>query len=772
MPNELSVHVTGHRAPPARLLAIALASFAVLFFQIAATRVLSVVLWYHWAFLSISLAMLGIGAPGVWFALRRPGPRTLPRVLLLGGLAIPLALWAVLTLGNRFGGWSVIAVMGCLLVPLLLLGAGVCILLLEAPERAVARLYGADLVGAAVAAALVVPVLWLVPTPQAIALLGLLPIAAAFLTGLRWWAAAAGAVAIVALLAVGTPFEVRWTKSYDESTLPKVHTSWTPTAHLTFFDPKALRDLGNPFFGWGKGRNAPGVVVEEYWMMQDGSAGTPVTRWDGDTQDLSEFDHLLFDVTSVGYQVRTPRRVAVIGGGGGRDILTALRAGATDIDAVELNAGVVEAVSGHFGAFSGDVYHAPGVTTHVSEGRSFLTRSPGGYDVIHISLIDSWAATAAGAFALSENNLYTVEAYRLYLERLAPDGLVATSRWRSGEMGLEASRLLVLCDAALRAFGVREPARHLAVIAGGNVSTVLTSRSPFTDAELERLRAVAAERGFDVLFPAPPDPANAADPATLLQDGPVALERIGLVMDPPTDDTPFFFQTLPVFGRFDLEFARRYGVNSEAVAALQLLMLVLGVATVLLFFLPFVFARRLPRPEGFWRGTGFFAAIGLSFMLIEVPWLQRFVLYLGHPSLAAAVVIGALLLGAGLGSLRSARVDADRAWRRWWLPPLLLALGNLGFGPLFLTTLGQSDAVRITVTLVCLLPVGFVLGHYFPLGMQRFGDPAKAWFWAVNGACSVLAGVLSLALAMTFGFTATAWLGVAGYVAAAWFARR
>ncbi|MBL9077056.1 MAG: hypothetical protein JNL08_06110 [Planctomycetes bacterium] len=770
--HEPPADATGERAQPARLAAIALASFAVLFFQIAATRVLSVVLWYHWAFLSISLAMLGLGVPGVWFALRAPRPRLLPWALLLGGLALPAATAATLAIGNRFGGWSVVAIMACLLVPLLLLGAAVCQLLLEARGRTVARLYGADLLGAATAAAAVVPALSLAPTPHAIAWLGLLPIAAARLVGLHWLPTLGAAAAIAGAVWFGTPFEVRWTKSYDESTLPKVYERWTPTARLTFFDPKVMLGGGNAFFGWGKGRNAPHVAVDEYWMQQDGSAGTPVTRFDGDTSDLREFEHLLYDVTAVGHQVRTPRRVAVIGGGGGRDILTALVAGATDVDAVELNGGVVAAVSGHFREFSGDVYHARGVTAHVSEGRSFLTRSRGGYDLIQISLIDSWAATAAGAFALSENNLYTVEAYRLYLERLAPDGLVATSRWRSGEMGLEASRLLLLNDRALRELGVADPAAHLAVVAAGNVSTVLTSRRAFTAAELDRLRQVCEQRGFDLLFPGPSDPDNPADPATLLRSGPGALERSGLVMAPPTDDTPFFFQTLPVFGRIDLEFARRYGVNSEAVAALQLLMLVLTAATLWLFFVPFGFARRLRRPPGFWRGTGFFAAIGFSFMLIEVPWLQRFVLYLGHPSLAAAVVIGGLLLGAGLGSLRAARLDGDRACRLWWLAPLLLAAGNAGFGPLFVATLGAGEAVRIGITLLLLLPVGFVLGHYFPLGMQRFGDPAKAWFWAVNGACSVLAGVASLALAMTFGFTATAWLGVAGYVAAGWFARR
>ena len=419
-----------------------------------------------------------------------------------------------------------------------------------------------------------------------------------------------------------------------------------------------------------------------------------------------------------------------------------------------------------FKDFDGDIYHAPGVHAVVSEGRSFLTRSRGDYDLIQIALIDSWAATAAGAFALAENNLYTVEAYRLYLDRLAPDGLVSTSRWRKGTRGLEAARLLFLNRTALRESGVTDPDAHMVVVAGSDVSTVLTSRRAFLAAEIERVRAVCDERGFELLYPKAPNPDNPADVPTLLRDGPGAVEARGLLMTPPTDDRPFFFQSLPVFGKFDLPFARQCGVNAESVAALQILMLVLGVLTVLLFFAPFVLARWLPRRPGFWRGSGYFAAIGLSFMLIEIPWLQRFVLYLGHPSIAATVVIGALLLGAGAGALRSERTGLLRAQRHWPLVPLVLAAGNAGMTILFETTLGAAEGVRVVIAVVVLLPVGFLLGHFFPLGMLRFGDDHKAWFWAINGACGVLAGVCSLALAMALGFSAVAWIGVGGYVVA------
>jgi spermidine synthase len=758
MSNEPHGEVSGRN-----LLAIALASFAVLFFQIAATRVLSIVLWYHWAFLSISLAMLGLGAPGVWFALRPPSPRVLSRALLAGGLSLPMAAAAVLWIGNRYGTWSVVACMAVLLVPMLLLGTAVCILLLQARGKAIGRLYGADLLGASAAAAAVLPVLNHVPTPAAIAWLGILPVLAARLVGSRWLTVGAATAAIVAVVLHGGPLTVGLTKGYDERSIRPAHVRWTSTARLSFFDLKAVLGADLQGHGWGFGSKVPQITVPQYWMEQDGSAGTPITKFDGDVADMSEFDYLLFDVTTAGYQVRPPQRVAVVGSGGGRDLLTALRAGARDIDAVELNAGVAETVSTVFKEFSGDIYHAPGVHAVVSEGRSFLTRSRGDYDLIQISLIDSWAATAAGAFTLAENNLYTVEAFRLYLDRLSPDGLISTSRWRNG---LEAGRLLLLNLEALRAVGVADPQAHLVVVAGSSVSTVLTSKRPFTADEIERARRVCEERGFELLYPAAPTPDKPADPATLLRDGPGPLEAQGVIMTASVDDQPFFFQSLPVFGSFNLEFARQFGVNGESVAALQMLMFMLTLVTLLLFFAPFAMQRWLPRQPGFWRGSGYFAVIGLSFMLIEIPWLQRFVLYLGHPSVAATVVIGALLLGAGAGSLRSARTGLATAQRLWPLVPVVLAVGNLGMSPLFAATLGAGEAVRITIAVVFLLPIGFLLGHFFPLGMQRFGDDHKAWFWALNGACGVLAGVCSLAMAMAFGFQTVAWVGVGGYLIA------
>lgn len=738
------------------LVVIALVAAAVLLYQITITRVLSIVLWYHWAFLSISMAMLGLGAPGVWFALRRPGPNVLPACLLGGAAALPLSVVAMMQWAPGHGSWSVVSCMLLLLVPMLLLGASVCLLLLSAPGGKVGRMYGADLLGAALAALLVIPLLSVVPTPQLVAATGLLPLLALCLQWPRWRSTAVVAgVLLGALCATTGPFTVHRTKAYDESAVRPLVERWTPTARLTFFD-RPLWVVPEHGFGWGTGTKAPQVTWPQYWMEQDAGAGTPITRFAGDLEPLK---FLLYDVTTAAYQLQTPDRVAVIGAGGGRDVLSALLGGAQQVDAIELNPGVIDVISTEFREFGGDLYRHPKVRAVVSEGRSHLTRTDAKYDVVQISLIDSWAATAAGAYSLSENNLYTVEAYELYWSRLSERGMLTVSRWLPAA---EVRRLLGIQLEALRRSGVADPERHTALVTAGIVGTVLASKQPFTGAMHARLREVCDERGFALVHPA-------ADPAThnlpRLADLPVDPN---IDVSPSTDDRPFFFQTVPVYRPVSRETSLKYGANTEAVHSLQLLVTAATSITLLMFFAPFVARRRLGGGSAFWRGSGYFACLGIGFMLVEVPWLQRFVLFLGHPSTAATVVLGSMLLGAGLGASVSARFGVARLQRFGWCVPLLVAAVNLASPAVFATTLGFELLPRVLLAVALLVPVGFSLGFMFPLGMVRFGDASKAWFWAINGACGVLASILSLVLAMAFGFQIVVWVGVGCYVLAWW----
>lgn len=774
------------RASTASYAAIALVSAAVLLFEVAITRVLSVVLWYHFAFLAISLAMLGLGLPGVWFTVRRPGRAALPVSLLASGVIVPLSLVVLFRAGETvtkaqtalpdlgvLAQGGMLIVLACVLFPFLALGSAVCLLLMRAEGKLVGRMYAADLLGATVGALLIVPLMHAVPTPLIIAGAGLLPLIAALLVAtedarpavVRGVAGAIG-LAIIGAMISGAPFRLRASKSYVE---PEnlLYVKWTPTARITIFpDIFYLKDKQYGF-GWGMGSKYQPVPIEQLWIEQDSSAGTPITKLESTPAALH---HLLFDVTSAGYQLRPAKRACVIGGGGGRDILTALRAGATDVDAVELNEHTVAAVSGPFKGFSGDPYHLPGVHAHVSEGRSFLTHSRGDYDLIQISLIDSWAATAAGAFALSENYLYTVEALRLYWRRTSKDGIVSISRWMWGDRQLEGGRLANLAMEALRLEGVADPAKHIAVVQAWSVGNFLLSKVPFGDAEIAKLDAICEERGFRRHWPKASDTPGDSIVANVMSEGSAAYSKRGVDLSPSTDDRPFFFQTIALFGDVDRAFLATLSNNEHSVAMLRTLLSIISVLTIALFFLPFLFKGSISSAgsftPGFWLGSGYFSCIGVAFMLVEMPWMQRFVLYLGHPSYATTVVLAALLLGAGAGSFAAARFD-QAVIRRYGLAlPVLLLLLNFALAPVFDATLGLGFGLRVAISVVLLAPAGFVMGFPFATGMTAFGDAHKPWFWAMNGSASVLASVCSLAVSMLAGFSRAALFGIAFYALA------
>lgn len=752
-------------------LTIFLASCAVMIYQITLTRILSVVVWYHFAFLTISMVMLGLGVPGVWFALMKRPLRLLPWFLLASGVATPLSVALIVKFGAILMGKSIAYVVLCVLPATLSLGAVVCLLLIRASGVAITRMYGIDLLGAGLGAMSVIPLMHVVPTPILSAAAGLLPLAGLLFYRSRLrFAGAALLVLWAASLVHGGFFKVTHSKTKDEEKITPVFEDWSPLARITIFDESFFYlEKHKAGFSWGRGSLYPGgEPLRQYWLEQDGSAGSPISEFRG---DLAPLGNLLYDVTTVGYQLRSPQRVAVIGAGGGRDILSALLAGASDIDAVEINSHTIDAVSDTFGWLSGDIYHFPGVNAVASEGRSYLTHTDQEYDLIQISLIDSWAASAAGAFALAENNLYTVEAFQLYGRRLRKRGIISTSRWMN-----EMPRLIVLAHSALAAMGIENPARHIVIIQAGWVGTLLSSTDPFSEDDIARLRGICASRGFSRLYPVAPGetPANAFI-ADAVDRGLAPLEEMGLNIEPPTDDSPYFFHILSPFRKYrgnpnDIPKLASFKFNVQSSEVLRQVMVIVIAIALVLFMLPF--AARLTRAQPgeplphLLRASTFFAAIGFSFMLVENVLVQRFVLYLGHPSYATTVIIAGLLLGMGFGSSRAATFGIARLRRLGCAVPVFLLVLVLALPRVITATLGTPIWARLFVSAVILLPLGAAFGLFFPLGMLLFGDRAKPWYWAINGVFGVVASVMSLALSMEFGFLVVGISGAAGYTAA------
>ncbi len=478
-------------------------TLATLMLEVLDTRLLSVLTWYHLSFLAVSVAMLGMAAGAVLvfvggeiFGVDRT-VRLLPAAATVFALVLPLSHVANLVIpfpSVRSGSPPELAALAIatlvLTVPFVVSGV-VVTLALTRTRAPIGILYGADLVGAAIGCLAIIVLLELTDiTSTAMATAG----AAAI--GASCFARYAGARGISALVLAAGLFGVSALNATADRPLgviyPKSRSLWVDERAIDYSAWNAHSNVivrtpaNGPPFLWGPGADATQTEVTMAVAAIDGDAGTVITKWNGEPASL---DWVQYDVTSLPYRIRSGQ-VAVIGVGGGRDVLTAIWSGNTSITGIEINKALVSALRGRYLDFAGIARH-PGVTLVHDEARSFLTRTPGRYDVLQMSLIDTWAATGAGAFTLSENGLYTRDGWQVFLRALTPTGVFSVSRWYDPEAASETTRLLSLGVASLMDFGVTSPRGHLILVTRERIATLLVSPTAFSRQDGATLNRIA-----------------------------------------------------------------------------------------------------------------------------------------------------------------------------------------------------------------------------------------------------------------------------------------
>ena len=751
------------RAPLRAALGVGLVAGCTLALQVLLTRVLSAVLAYHFSFLAISLALLGVGAGGLVVYMRQAwaeGPVEPRLARWSGALAVllvvmPLAL-VRLDYSSGLGSgvtrdFALTLAAICVLAAVPFCVAGVVIALaVRGYTRSIGTVYAFDLAGAAIGALAVVPLLWLVSGTTLLVALSALAAIAALLFGGGRIAVGAVALAVVAVVLAATTSLYALPPHITTSDAAPLVTRWTPLSRVLGYPPPA----GTKF--------APLFYDRVYAPVPVRNPGEPLPDW----------RTLKLGPQSVGYELAGPGRTLVIGGGGGRDIENALSAGQRRVDVIELNRAIREVVDEDLARWSGSPYSLPGVSVDIGDGRSRLAARDTRYDVIHIGFTDTLSANSAAGFALTEANLYTREAFGEYFDHLAPGGILSVTRLHR-LVGDEALRATVLALAALDDEGVEHPERNVVVLLGHDIfnelfGTVLVRREPWTDAELDRIRTLARERGDGVAFaPGGPYQLEWAD----LAAAPSYAQFCGsyrLDVCPPTDNRPFFFN-MTRLGDLAAKPPPGYFFTTDPVRVLALTLAFLIVLCAAAFGLPLLLAPTRNHPP--LRAMGFFAAIGLGFLALEIALIQRFVLFLGFPTYALSVVLFSLLLSTGVGSLVSARL---RDPRRALLAALafacvLLAAAAVALQPLLAALIDLPFAARVALSVALLAPVGVALGMAMPIGLTRLAGlhaGAVPWAWAVNGVTSVLASVLAVGVAITWGLTAVILLALACYLVA------
>jgi spermidine synthase len=755
---------------------IALSSFSALLLELGLTRLFSVVLFYHFAFLAISIALLGLGAGGVYAHLRKQNlekyeSRNFAAACsCFAALAIPVVLEIVLhvpvslelTTGNFV---RLTAIYLASATPFFLTGLQFSVIFARESAR-IPKLYAADLAGGSLACIAIVPLLNWVGGPNAILFSALM----AAIAGITWSAtpkarglAAAAAVLLgtgIILNHSGRLADITWAKGVIRQNVEFAR--WNALSRVEV------------------DRAPDGARV----IVIDADANTYIMNADPRQFGDKDWEKSLMASPPAAVNALRPRgEYAIVGPGGGVDVLRALTSGSPSVTGIEINPIIATRIMRErYADFAYHLYERPQVHIHVADGRSFIRNSGSRYDVIQMTLVDTWASTAAGAFALSENSLYTSEAFREYFEHLKPDGMIAITRWEF-QRPREALRVVSQAMDALHRLGARDLERHFVVISQGDLDedginvAVLAKKTAFTEAELETVRQYAREHPpLELLYLPSQAPANAFT-ELIRSNSPVAFSRnYPFDISPVNDNRPFFFFTLKTSNILDSlsdSGAMDWKVNL-GVAVLGMLLLI-SVAAVLGFLL-------LPMMIGAGRSGRhsrlfYFVAIGLGYILVEVSFIQRFVLFLGHPTYALTVVVFLMLLSSGAGSFASRKWISETA--RIWLPLVTVALALLVYAvvlPSILNSLvGARFGVKLLASGVLLVPLGFSMGMPFPTGLRALCHPGSGsaeaneveWAWAMNAAASVLGSVLAIVIAMEYGLTATLVCGAGAYLAAA-----
>ncbi len=790
---------------------------ATLAFQVVLTRLFALAQGHHFTFLAVSLALLGAGASGTYLSLRPPSPerwqRSLAGAAALFALATPAAYLTVNYLpfdAYRLAWepgqllWLILYYLA-LTVPFFCSGLVGGAALAAWPDRAGA-LYAANLLGSGLGPLLALAALATVGGPGTVflaSLLGWLGAIAALVpspavghacsvtprggdchaASVTYMLVIALALVVVATitLAVRPPalFDVKVTpyKSLYQALLypgsQVVFQEWNAFSRVDVVRSQGIHSAPGLSLAYR------GELPPQLGLLVDGDNLSPISQRPAQAQADQSFTAYL--PLALGFRLRPDAQVLVLEPGGGLAVLAALQAGARAVTVVQSNPTVVEVVGRRFADFNGALYTDPRVTVVVEEPRSFLRRNRTQFDLILLPLTDSFRPVTAGAYTLGEDYRYTVEALADALADLAPGGLLLAERW----LQMPPSESLRLWSTAIAA--VDQPAGpRLLALRTLQTSLVGVAQAPLSAGDLAAIREFASQEQYDLIWlpglrpeetnhfsRVPGDPyyqtfaglLTAPDRAAFMAAYPYAIT-------PPTDDAPFFFhffrwqQTPQIVAMLGKSW-QPFGGSGYLVLVVLLAVVVVfsaGLIVLPLLVRPADLAARAPAGPRQRAALLYFALLGLGYLFVEIPLLQRFILYLGQPAYSFGVVVAALLAASGLGS----RYLSARLPLRLALP---LIAGLVVVYPWLLTglfdlTLSLPFAGRVAITIVAILPLGALLGVPFPAGLARLDSSRPGlipWVWAVNGCASVISAVLAAMIALTWGFAVVLWAAAAAY---------
>ncbi len=796
------------------LAAVGIISASSLAYEVLLMRLFSIIQWHHFAYMMISLALLGYGVSGVFLALNRDRlAQFFPTAIMANMLLFCLSAPACFLLAQQVPFnpaemlWSPVQPLYLCSIYLVLavpffFAANVIGLSLYHYKSQIASIYAADLLGAGLGSVGVILLLFVVFPEQVLTVLTLSGILAALLVSSFAFCKDDNArhctamSLIIGLAIIMTPadwltlkvspykslnqaLQIPGTKIIARQSSPQglisvVKSETTPLRHAP-----------------GLSLNATTEPPEQLAVFTDADNMTAITRYNGKPETLGYLDQT---TSALPYHLKQLSDILILGAGTGSDVLQATFHAIKHINAVELNPQVIDLVQRTYADFAGYLYSNPHVNVHVDEARGYLAATDKTYDLINISLLDAFGASTAGLYSMAENYLYTEQSIRENLRHLNPDGYLGITRWIKIPSRDE-PKLLATVINALKDAGIRQPDLQIAMIRGWQTSTLIVKNGIISADEIARLKQFCDERSFDpVYYPGISEsevnrfniqhqPYLYQAAVTLLgnqsQD---FIDAYKFNIEPATDDRPYLFhffkwRTLPEIlsllgsgGNFLLE-------SSYLLLIVALLLAIF--TSLLLIALPlWLWKAKLgiePKSGSHLHMLVYFFCLGLAFLFIEIGFIQKFILILHHPLYAITVVLSTFLISAGIGSYFSTQLSCRTEKSAYMLPMAAIALlsiaYSLGFESISGFLLKTGNLSRYLLSIVLIAPLGFFMGMPFPMALAKISQTAPVlipWAWGINGCASVISAILATLIAMQFGFTVLIFLAVALYGVAAW----
>jgi predicted membrane-bound spermidine synthase len=754
---------------------VALTTLGTLLLELSLTRIFSVVFYYHFAFLAISIALFGMGAGGVFSYVVAGWRGTLFRKVgvlsAVNTLLVALAVGTVLAQKETLDTWQFALIYVTNSLPFFVSGAILSLVISDTVGR-VNRVYFFDLLGASAGCLVLVPLLNQTGGPNTTLSVAVLFAAAAAI----WFNLGKSRIGRLVSVGIGLAFTVL--------VIVNTKTGWIDVHYA-----KGQKLQNEKFVRWNSfSRIALGEERESHFPMIfiDADASTGVANFDFNHLSDSDRHKLLYEGPGLPYVIRPGAKTMIIGPGGGWDVSRALASGSKDVTGVEINPIIATTIMRQkYPELSHNLYFRPEVHIVVEDGRSFARRTDERFQVIQATLVDTWASTAAGAFALSENNLYTADAFRDYLSHLTDDGILAFTRW-GFDPPRESLRLVSLAMVALAQLGESDPKNHVIVArAGGKEAlagwgaqdTVIFSRKPFSAEDIDRARKQMEEAHLTLVYLPGDPPKNEFGQLLMAPDPAAYMRNYQYDISPVGDNRPFFFYTVQPRDLWNFlsqasDKTADYKVNKAVPILFRSLFVSIGAVLVILLLPPVVLRTRLPRERGTLVFLLYFFFIGAGYILIEVALIQKFVLFLGQPVYALTCVIFTMLLSSGIGSYFSRnfiRQEDGRLKIALALVAALVSLLALVISTVLSTGVGLPFPLKVLATIAMIAPAGFMMGMPFPTGLTRLearNSPAVRWAWSLNAASSVLGSVGALVCAIYLGLMQTMLVGGLLYLGA------